>query len=60
VTPDPVNPAFDAKLRQRDADRQPDDAGHGRAGASRERPCVLVVDDEPEITTSVAELLGRD
>ena len=55
----PLNPAFAAKLEQRRADRA--------VGATLERPlapdlraCVLVVDDEPEITASVAELLGRD
>jgi diguanylate cyclase (GGDEF)-like protein len=54
-----LNPAFAAKLERRREDRA--------AGATPEqslapdvRPCVLVVDDEPEITASVAGLLERD
>jgi PAS domain S-box-containing protein len=54
-----VNPAFGDKLKERQAGRgarkDPRRPGPGAA-----RPCVLVVDDEPQITASVAELLGRD
>jgi len=55
-----LNPAFAAKLQQRDPNRQADGAGFARPEASYQRSCVLVVDDEPQITASVAELLGRD
>jgi signal transduction histidine kinase len=55
-----LNPAFAAKLQQRDADRRADGLAPAPSSASDQRPCVLVVDDEPEITASVAELLGRD
>jgi len=55
-----VNPAFDAKLRQRDAGRWADGSASGPREASNQRPSVLVVDDESEITRSVAELLGSD
>jgi signal transduction histidine kinase len=55
-----VNPAFSARLEQRQAGRRVEDADSAHSEASDKRPCVLVVDDEPEITRSVAELLGRD
>jgi two-component system cell cycle response regulator len=56
-----LSSAFDVKIRER--------AERGRVGvateddrseAGEERACVLVVDDEAEITRSVAELLKRD
>lgn len=54
-----VNPAFAAKLGRRRAAKPEarDDVTAG--GPSGSRPCVLVVDDEPEITASVAGLLER-
>ena len=55
-----LNPAFVAKLEQRKADRTAGGETGERPLAPDERPCVLVVDDEPEITASVAELLARD
>ncbi len=55
-----LNPAFAAKLEQRRAERRPDGPAARRPEASDRRPCVLVVDDELEITRSVAELLERD
>jgi len=55
-----VNPAFDAKLRERAVDCQARGDVSGSAQGAGQRPCVLVVDDEPEITASVAALLGRD
>ena len=54
-----LNPSFVAKLEQRKAERATGEI-QDRPLAPDERPCVLVVDDEPEITGSVAELLGRD
>ena len=54
-----LNPAFVAKLEQRKAEKGAGAAGE-RPPAPDARACVLVVDDEPEITASVAELLGRD
>ena len=52
-----LNPAFQGKLEQRKADARADG---GAAGSPAELPLVLVVDDEHEITRSVAELLGSD
>ena len=57
---DAVNPAFAAKLEQRASARA---SGAGMSSCpcpSEDLPVVLVVDDEPEITRSVAELLERD
>jgi PAS domain S-box-containing protein len=58
-----LNPAFENKLGQLRATRPAEGAVPGATGAGEapeEVPCVLVVDDEPEITRSVAELLGSD
>jgi len=49
-----LNPAFAARLAQRRADRP------GPAPVPSGRPRVLVVDDEPEITESVSDLLEPD
>jgi len=49
---DGLNPAFAAKLGQRAAKQSSDPGG--------ERPCVLIVDDEPEITTTVSQLLADE
>ena len=45
--------AFTQKLKARDARRE-------RVLRDSALPCVLVIDDEPEITDSVAEMLHRD
>jgi diguanylate cyclase (GGDEF)-like protein len=55
-----LHPAFAEKLRQRRVRRRPEDPRGESPGSLDQRPCVLVVDDEPEITRSVAELLERD
>ena len=55
-----LNPAFAEKLAQRRVGRREQGPPLGTPGSSDQRPCVLVVDDEPEITRSVAELLERD
>ena len=55
-----LSSAFAMKLEERRRSHAVDDAGSGRPRVGGPRPCVLVVDDEPEITRSVAELLGRD
>ena len=55
-----LDPGFAARLGRRIADRQADEHALGDATPLDQRPCVLVVDDEPEITRSVEEMLGRD
>jgi diguanylate cyclase (GGDEF)-like protein len=55
-----LNPAFAAKLEQRKAERRAGGLVPERPPPPDQLPRVLVVDDEPEITRSVAELLGRD
>ncbi len=57
---EPMNPAFAAKLGRRKTGRRADGAPESGPEATDRRACVLVVDDEPEITRSVAELLERD
>jgi diguanylate cyclase (GGDEF)-like protein len=58
--PSSLNPAFADKLARRRAGRRSDGPAPERSTAPDERPRVLVVDDEPEITASIADLLGRD
>jgi len=55
-----LNPAFAAKLEQRKVGRRAGGAPPERPLTPDRRPRVLVVDDEPEITRSVAELVERD
>jgi two-component system cell cycle response regulator len=56
-----LSPAFDAKVRKRDERMKASpSAGPDDRGPADDRACLLVVDDEPEITRSVAELLQRD
>ena len=55
-----LSDAFAEKLEQRQRGRVPE--GHGELAPAEpaELPCVLVIDDEPEITASVAALLEPD
>ena len=56
-----LSPAFDAKVRKREERMKASpSAGPDDRGPADDRACLLVVDDEPEITRSVAELLQRD
>ena len=55
-----LNPAFADRLEKRKMGRRPDGSTSRDPVASDRRPGVLVVDDEPEITRSVEELLARD
>jgi diguanylate cyclase (GGDEF)-like protein len=55
-----LNPAFAAKLAQRKVGRRAGSVAPDRPVAPDRRPRVLVVDDEPDITRSVDELLRRD
>jgi signal transduction histidine kinase len=55
-----VNPDFADRLQKREAERRAGGSAPELSSAPEPRACVLVVDDEPEITRSVAELLGRD
>jgi GGDEF domain-containing protein len=55
-----LSPAFAGKIRERKTGR-PRAVGADDEGVPRERrTCILVVDDEPQITSSVADLLGSD
>ena len=56
-----LSSVFEAKVREREQGKQvPSSAADDDLVARDDRACVLVVDDEPEITRSVAELLQRD
>ena len=55
-----LNPAFADRLEKRKMGRRSDGSAPRHPVASDRRPGVLVVDDEPEITRSVEELLARD
>jgi diguanylate cyclase (GGDEF)-like protein len=52
-----LSDAFAEKLEQRRKGRAPDPETPRQGSAPAERPCVLVIDDEVEITASVAALL---
>jgi len=52
-----LSDAFAEKLEQRQRGRTPDSAIAPASPEPTEQPCILVVDDEPEITASVAALL---
>ena len=55
MTAEGLDPSYAERL-----DRRVADAGGEQSGAEDQRPCVLVVDDEPEIVASVEALLSRD
>ncbi|MEI6621084.1 MAG: response regulator, partial [Actinomycetes bacterium] len=52
--------AFAAKLEQRRRTREGDLGETGSRGEGGPLPFVLVVDDEPEITRTIADMLRRD
>ena len=55
-----MNPAYHDRLEERRVAAQVAQDSREAPAAPAPPPCVLVVDDEPEITRSVAELLGDD
>lgn len=58
-----LDPAIQKRLEERRGaprDHASIAATPGEPRPEPDTPCVLVIDDEPEITRSVAELLGRD
>jgi signal transduction histidine kinase len=55
-----LDPDLAARLEERIAGREAQRGAHARTRPSDQLPCVLVADDDPEITRSVRELLTRD
>jgi signal transduction histidine kinase len=55
-----LDPNLAARLERRVAGREAERGATGVAVSSDQRPCVLVVDDEPEITRSVEDLLSGE
>lgn len=51
---------FAQKLTQPEGSREPVPRGFAGPGVAGELPCVLIIDDEPEMTSSLAEMLHRD
>ena len=55
-----LDPDLAARLERRIAVREAARGASGEAAPPGRLPCVLVVDDEPEITRAVSELLAQD